>query len=567
MFLKNLIIEHGDIIIRNIEFHRGINLIIDETSSQNKKETGNNVGKTTILRLIDFCLGGDGKSIYQDSEFKSKTNVVVENFLKDNNVIIKLLLKDDLDDENSREVLIERNFLSYNKKIQQINGEKIDGDNKKFSKKLKEAIFFSKAEKPTFRQVISKNIRDDKNRVEHTVRVLHPTTKQEEYEALYLFWLGIELDSNDRKQKLLLQKKIEENLQKRLKKENNLSQITQSLIIIDKTIHDLEKKKETFDINGNFDQEFTELNHTKQSINMISTDISKLEVRKSLILESEEELKNSEVDIDIKKVEQIYNNAKSFIPKMQKSFEEIVSFHKEMIKEKTRYITKELPSLEQEISDKQQSLTNLLKIEENLSIKLKKTSMDSNFQKITLELSKLYEKKGTLEEQKRFWEVTIAKTKEIKEELAEIDNGIESLDEQIQYRVSKFNEYFSDISYKLYEERFVLSTEKNEKGLELVITSISDNPGKGKKKGQIAAFDLAYIQYAEELDLEYLHFILQDQIENVHDNQITSLLQDIVGQINCQYILTVLRDKLPTDIDAEKYKVISLSQEDKLFKI
>ena len=106
MFLKNLIIEHNDIIVRNIKFHKGINLIIDETNSLNKKETGNNVGKTTILRLIDFCLAGDGKSIYQDNEFKSKTNILIEDFLKENNVLIKLILKEDLEDENSKEILL-----------------------------------------------------------------------------------------------------------------------------------------------------------------------------------------------------------------------------------------------------------------------------------------------------------------------------------------------------------------------------------------------------------------------------------------------------------------------------
>lgn len=567
MFLKNLIIEHNDIIVRNIKFHKGINLIIDETNSLNKKETGNNVGKTTILRLIDFCLAGDGKSIYQDNEFKSKTNILIEDFLKENNVLIKLILKEDLEDENSKEILIERNFLTHNKKIQKINGEKIDGDNKIFAKKLKELIFLSIAEKPTFRQIISKNIRDDKNRVEHTVRVLHPTTKQEEYEALYLFWLGIELDSNDRKQKLLLQKKIEENLQKRLKKENNLSQITQSLIIIDKTINELENKKDDFEINENFEKEFDELNRVKLDINKLSTAISKQEIRKNLILESKDELENNLVDIDIKKVEYIYNSAKSFIPKLHKTFEEVVTFHKEMIKEKTRYITNELPYLEIEISSKQKELEALLEIEKELSNKLRKITLDSNFQNITTELTILYEKKGSLEEQKRLWESTLTKSKNIDDELIEIDNGIESLDEQIQERITKFNKYFSDISYELYNERFILSSEKNDKGLELVITSISDNPGKGKKKRQIAAFDLAYIKYAEEMELEYLHFILQDQIENVHDNQISLLLQNIVSKINCQYILTVLRDKLPSDIDADKYKIISLSQDDKLFKV
>lgn len=86
-------------------------------------------------------MAGDGKSIYQDNEFKSKTNILIEDFLKEN-VLIKLILKEDLEDENSKEILFERNFLTHNKKIQKINGEKIDGDNKIFCKKIKRVNIF-----------------------------------------------------------------------------------------------------------------------------------------------------------------------------------------------------------------------------------------------------------------------------------------------------------------------------------------------------------------------------------------------------------------------------------------
>jgi len=112
-----------------------------------------------------------------------------------------------------------------------------------------------------------------------------------------------------------------------------------------------------------------------------------------------------------------------------------------------------------------------------------------------------------------------------------------------------------------------LSSDKNEKGYELNITSISGNLGTGKKKGQMAAFDLAYIQFADSLGIKCLHFILQGQIENVHDNQISKLLTEIVSQINCQYVLPVLRDKLPDDIKVEHYQILSLSETDKLFKL
>ncbi len=66
MFLKTLKIENGESVIRNITFCKGVNLIVDETKSDNTIKSGNNVGKTTIHRLIDFCLGGDGTNIYSE---------------------------------------------------------------------------------------------------------------------------------------------------------------------------------------------------------------------------------------------------------------------------------------------------------------------------------------------------------------------------------------------------------------------------------------------------------------------------------------------------------------------
>ena len=83
MFLKSLTIENPskEETVQNIKFRKGINLIVDTTNPEDIKESGNNVGKTTVLRLIDFCLGGDGKNIYRDREFKEReTNTVVKKF-------------------------------------------------------------------------------------------------------------------------------------------------------------------------------------------------------------------------------------------------------------------------------------------------------------------------------------------------------------------------------------------------------------------------------------------------------------------------------------------------------
>lgn len=564
MFIKQLKIDSIDGNIRDIIFQKGANLILDYTEQENKTKSGNNVGKTTVLKLIDFCLGGKAKSIYIDPEFKT-SNKEVETFLINQRVVITLILVDDLYD-SKEEINIQRNFLSRNEKIQQVNNENIR-DDKKFQAKLKELIFKSTKEKPTFRQIIAKNIRDDENRIKNTLKVLHPTTTQEEYEALYLFWLGIDLDTNERKQKLLSLKKIEENLQKKLKKGNNLPQIKQSLIVIDNAIKDLELKKDTFSVNPNYKNEIEKLNQIKMNLNMLSTNLSRLELRKNLILESQNEVEKNSININTKKVKELYQSVKKLIPDLQKSFEDTLAFHNSMIKEKIRYITSELPEIEQQIKQLKFKIDENIQKEKKLSKSIIKSDLNQEYQEIITELTKLYEQKGTFLEQQRMWEDSIERLNKINQELEAINKGIENIDELIQERITKFNKFFSEISYKLYNERFILSSQKNDRGIELTIQSLSGRLGTGKKKGEIFAFDLAYIKFADELNIECLHFVLLDQIENIHDNQISNLLLEIIAQTNGQYILPVLKDKLPNDIDYKKYEILSLSQDDKLFKI
>jgi len=565
MFLKSLKIENNGSVIREITFYKGINLIVDETVTKARQESGNNVGKTTVLRLIDYCFGSDGKNIYKDTEFKGKGNTLIELFLKNNNIIITLTLKEDLEDASSNEIVIRKNFLSYRKKIQEINGESYN--NAEFPIKLKELIFHSSEKKPTFRQIISKNIRDEKNKLLNTIKVLHPTTTQEEYESLYLFWLGIDMTNSERKQKIIAQKRIEENLQKRLRKESNISQIDQSLIVINRSINELTVRKDSFNLNANYEQELFMLNQIKSEINKLSTELSSMEFRKELIVESKNELEKEFSKVDSQQIKNLYEEAKILIPDLQKSYEDTLHFHNQMIDEKIKYITQELPELEAKINTAKRVLNERLSQERILTDKLRKTGVLDELQQIITDLNNAYEKKGRLEEQKKLWKNSINKLNEIEKELQKINEEIESKDDLIQQRITEFNKYFSNISFRLYGERFVLSSDKNDKGYELNISSLSGNLGTGKKKGQIAAFNLAYIQFADAFNIDCLHFLLHDQIENVHNNQITNLLTEIVSEVNCQYVLPVLRDKLPEDIDVAQYVILTLSQSEKLFKI
>lgn len=563
MFLKSLTIQNENTIIREINFHKGLNFIVDETPDY-QQQTGNNVGKTTVLRLVDYCFGSDGKNIYKDTEFQKQPNTIVENFLKENNIIITIVLSENLDDENCKKIEIKRNFQQRKKKIQEINGETIA--EKDFDDALKQLIFDTEVDKPTFRQIISKNIRDEKNKMANILKVLNSFTKSEEYEALYLFWLGLEFSNLGEKQQLIDKRKAEERLQKHLSKTSNLPLIVQALAVINSKIEELDGKKNTFNINENYSADIEVLNQTKYKLNKLTSELSGLEMRKDLIIESKDDLEKEISQVDVSQIKMLYEKAKSLIQTVQVSFEDTLNFHNNLISEKLKYITKELPELQKTISKINSEIYNLRIQEKELTEKLRKKGIVDELEEIVKELNTQYERKGKLEQQKQMWEESNKQLQLVNRDLKIIDDNIDSKDALINSRIAEFNKFFAAMSDKLYGESYFLIPIKGNKGYDLSISNIDGNPSTGKKKGQISAFDFAYIQFGDSLGIKCLHFIMHDQLENIHDNQLNTVFE-VANTSNCQYIVPILRDKIPSNIDVKIFEVLSLSQDDKLFRI
>lgn len=155
MFIESLKIESIDGLIRNMSFHQGLNLIVDETP-ESQTETGNNVGKTTVLRLIDICLGKDPKSIYVSPEDKRTVNDQVRRFLMDKQIVVTLTLVNSWS-ADAEKVCIRRNFLSRNKAIREIDGQPVM--EKDFEQVVQQKVMGLLTEKPSFRQLIGHNIR------------------------------------------------------------------------------------------------------------------------------------------------------------------------------------------------------------------------------------------------------------------------------------------------------------------------------------------------------------------------------------------------------------------------
>lgn len=567
MFLKSLYITSESLIIREINFKKGINLIVDETG---KEITGNNIGKTTVLKLIDFCLGAKPNAIWIDTETKKEENLLVKNFLKDKKILITLVLTDDLDDPDSREIVIERNFLARKEIIRKINGDNYTED--EFEPKLAELIFPNlHTEKPTFRQIISHNIRYKDETINNTLKTLDKYTTDAEYETLHLFMLGVEFSQGNSKQVILAKLKQEESFKSRLEKNQTKNAYEIALALIESDIERLDIQKSNFNLNENFEADLDKLTEVKYKINSASSELSNLNIRKELILEADRDLRNHKSNIDLHQLELIYSQATQQIDGIQKTFEELVSYHNQMINEKVKFITKELPSLENLIAQKAEQMQRLLANEKTLGQVISKSESFEELEKLIIQLNEKYQKKGEYEN--IISQLTDVETeiKALNKELEEIDSELfsDDFEQSVKQQVNKFNKYFSSVSNVLYDEQYALKSEivTNKKGQRLYrFNAFNLNFSSGKKQGEISCFDIAYIQFADEEHIPCLHFVLNDKKELMHDNQLVKI-KDLVEQSNIQFVASILKDKLPDELNKEEYFIVKLSDNDKLFKI
>lgn len=566
MFIKSLTISTEEKVIRDIRFHKGLNLIVDESENQ---ITGNSVGKTTVLKLVDFCLGANPKDIYVDPETKKQEYKLVKDYLIFNKILITLVLTKDIDTRTD-DVIIERNFLARNNIIRKINHESLTED--EFELKLSDIIFPDHhADKPTFRQIISHNIRYKDQNINNTLKTLDAYTTDAEYETLYLFLFGCEFTKGNSKQEILTKLKQEDTYKNRLEKNQTKTAYETALALIHNDIVELNKKKSSLNLNEYFEADIDKLNHVKYEINKLSSYLGKLNIRKEIILETEIELKSSKSEIDLRQLEIIYEQATKKVSDIQKSFSELVSFHNKMIEEKARFITKELPKLEKEILEKNIKLKNLLIDERKLTEIISKSDSFEELEKIVSDLTEKHRKKGEYENIIQQLNEVESNIKEFNKQLNEINDELfsDSFEQVVKTQLNKFNLFFASISNELYGEQYAIKPDiiTNKKGQRLYkFNAFNTNLSSGKKQGEISCFDIAYTLFADDENIPCLHFLLNDKKELMHDNQLVKIAE-FVNKNNIQFVASILKDKLPDELNKKEYFILELSENDKLFRI
>ncbi|MGG7468316.1 hypothetical protein [Chryseobacterium arthrosphaerae] len=548
--------------IRKIKFNKkGLSLIIDNTPANViDSKSGNNVGKTTFLRSIDFCLGSDGKNLFQDKETKND-NVEVKDFLHNNKVIFELeLLRND-----GSIIKLQRSLVNeFDFFIDNIKQSNLKTYNLELNK-----IFFgiSDTGKLSFRNLIKKFVRADEFSESNLIRTQGHYKNDNDYEAIYLFLLGFPNVSlvSERLQVSNELKRINKEL-KNLKYKSELPKLEIRLFQIEESISVTENNISNYNLEETYTELLKKLNDVKDTSVKINNEIANLDMKISLSIKSKEELLSSKKNIDPRAIENLYNEAKILIPNLQKKFEEVLAFHNSMVENKIEYINNHLAKLTQRKESLIKEVSPLLKEQSHILRLLDKKGSFDDLIAIREELNLLFEDKGKIE----FEIDRINNLLDLKSQLeeryetisSEFSIFLHSFNENIQ---NIFNKYFKDFTLKTHGEQIYLFY--NDQTGKFDFDNIKGNVGDGYKKTDIIAFDLSFINYYYQLGFDYPRFSIHDKIEIIHKNQL-KILFDITEDIEGQFIVSILRDRISFlgDKFIKDKGILELSQDDKFFR-
>jgi uncharacterized protein YydD (DUF2326 family) len=558
-------------VIRNIPFKlKGLSLIVDSTSNT-AQDSGNNVGKTTAIKIIDLCLGGKSvKTLYFDDDTKSE-NVEIKKFLNDNKVEAELVLVDEKDIGNKKreKIIIIRQLYNRGKRI--INGEEYTQD--EFWNKLKIILFDLKEPYPTLRQLIPKFIRINDTTEENMIKYLPGAVSKETYDTIYLFLF------NFANNKLLSEKdKLTTKLaecQKKIKlyeKDDNISSLDslkQRKQLVDNELNDLMSRRKNLDYIETYKKELQEKSKLKNNINELEEQIQLLEFDVNLINKNIQKLKKEKSNIDVSQITNIYNESEAYIGELHKTFQDVVRFHNAMIENRINFIKMQLEPKEKELKEILKKRDELLNEKKNITIDLLDEGLLEDLNILNSKIEKLDLEEGEINQSIKILDGVEDEKEDLIDKIKKLEKNFDPKNNN--KKISVFNSYFSDYCQELYNEKYFLvynNNWKQEKKFPVYLDHFKGNVGTGMKKGVIVAFDLAYMKYSKVMNIKSPQFVIHDKLENTHINQLRTIF-DLCKDIDGQYIVPILRERVDK-VDSKlinQAKVLELSKNNKFFKI
>lgn len=563
---------------KNVIFNNEYNIVLATIHDKENKKNTHNLGKTSLLIVIDFLLL---------SKFSNKSPILSNKIFENQTFYLEILL-------NSGEYLVIKRGLTEPSKISfRISNEPLadfkepaqwDETRMPFEaarKYLNSHLKYDVLSDWSYRKSISYFIRTQKD-YDDVFQLNKFKGKHITWKPFVFDLLGF--DGSLIKQKLECDERIEAK-----KKEINILQHQASVNIAEKDkilglidIRTEEKKKVEEEIDR-FNFYTKDSGVTKELIDSIDSQLQSLnaeryklgyEIRK---IESSLEQVSTVVRLD--KLKELYTEVGIFFPEtLSKKYDELERFTQAISSEREKYLRENLIILKREYEDIDAKIKFKEKERSNRIVMLTEADAYDKFKIYQKDLANIEGEINLLREKLRL----IDNSSIIEEEIENLQEQKKLFISEIRDAINKrahaeINRIFNQIITEVVGTNAIISIKQNTDGnvefeadyqTSTQITT-SEADGTSYKKLLCVAFDLALlIHYSKH---SFYRFVYHDGVLEGLDDRIKQRLLNVTQRLckeyNLQYILTLIDSDIPRDIKGDGYKfpiaAICLNLDDK----
>jgi uncharacterized protein YydD (DUF2326 family) len=536
---------------KSVEFTKGFNIVLaDRTSESSGKDSRNGLGKTTLIEIINFCLGS---SFNKDSPLRQRElenwtfslNLTLrgEDFTVSRNTSnhLKIFVEGDF---STWPIKPERNLEGYYLKVSDWNA--ILGN-----------IMFGLSPEtiqreysPTFRSLISFHIRSSKGAY---LTPFKQYSQQLEWDIQVnnAYLMGLNWEYASRFQSLKDRKKTLNGLKKAAKQGllsgylGTLGELEAEKIGINEKIVTSKTNLASFKVHPQYLDIENEANSLTQRIHKLVN----RNITHGQLLSAYNKSISEEEDVSSEKIENVYQEAGLFFPdKLKVKLNELVNFHDQILSNRTSYLEAEIKKIQREIEIQNEQVSSLTKKRAELLRILQKHGALEEYDELRTVLTKLEQRFGEINERinnLKTFEKGISEIKIKQQELfQQTRRDIGERKAIVEQAIKSFNNY-SDF---LYSEPGLLSIDITDVGYKFnVEIKRAGSHGIGNMK--IFCYDLM-VNYLETNKRNSPGFLIHDStiFDGVDERQVAKALELAEKESReegFQYICTINSDMVP----------------------
>lgn len=273
---------------------------------------------------------------------------------------------------------------------------------------------------------------------------------------------------------------------------------------------------------------------------------------------------------DLELSRRFFNEVCAMLPDLNKTFEEMVGFNDKLCDNKIAYFETIEADLFAEKTSFEDERRALLASNSQLLSLVARDRIDE-YEQLSASLTELRQEIGRRKE-------IVDTLERFERELASIQEDINSYSTggtaregkggDYQAMMTSFNKFFTPLAQRINGEKPILVYQPDTAKFPVTITEISGS-STGTRKSLIAAYDLAYQQFAIANLIHPPRFVVHDVVENVEGEDLRTIINAANG-IDAQYIVAVLKEKLDSSHISEEeqaeLQILQLADDDKLFE-